>query len=67
MRLNTVKEAIDEFVDGADQFDDITMLSVKLKFYQNEDSIVTSPDMETTESVWEVIDIKTKRQNFLRK
>lgn len=61
MRLKTVKEDIDKFVGEADQFDDITMLSVKLKFYQNEDSIVTSPDMETTESVWAFIDSKTKK------
>ena len=61
MRLKTVKEAIDEFVGEADQFDDITMLSVKLKFYQNEDSIVTNPAMEATEYVWEFIDSKTKK------
>ena len=43
------------------------MLSVKMKFYQNEDSIVTSPDMETTELVWEFIDSKTKKAELSKK
>ncbi|MBQ8164379.1 MAG: SpoIIE family protein phosphatase [Clostridia bacterium] len=60
-RLLTVKAAVDEFVGDADQFDDITMLSVKMIYYQNNDRIVTSPDYESAEDVWNFIDIKTKK------
>jgi serine phosphatase RsbU (regulator of sigma subunit)/anti-sigma regulatory factor (Ser/Thr protein kinase) len=39
-----VKKDMDEFVQGADQSDDVTMLCVKIDHFQSKDSILTYPD-----------------------
>ncbi|MGN1095495.1 MAG: SpoIIE family protein phosphatase, partial [Eubacteriales bacterium] len=60
-RCRAVKREIDKFVGDADQFDDITMLTVKTHFFQNYDSIMTSPDEASVEPVWEFINRKMKK------
>lgn len=59
-RCKAVKRAIDGFVGEAEQFDDITMLSVRFNFFRNEDSILTSADSASTERVWDFINRRMK-------
>lgn len=66
-RLETVQCAIDDFVGGADQFDDITMLSVKVSFFSSYDMIIAKPDFDSAEPVWEFIDRKMKKAEIDRK
>lgn len=66
-RLKNIKKAIDEFAGEADQFDDITMLSVRLKYFVGEDCVYTSPDLETTEMVLDYVARKTKLAELPRK
>lgn len=57
---NKVKIDVDNFVGNALQFDDITMLAVKLNCLLTDDSIVLSPDSDSMNSVYNFIDIKLK-------
>ena len=59
-RLRNIKVSIDSFAGEADQFDDITMLSVKLKYFAGEESILTSPDLDATKSVLDYMYRRTK-------
>lgn len=54
-RCKTVKKAIDNFAGAAEQFDDITMLSVCFNSFQNDESIITPADAMSTERVWDFI------------
>jgi anti-sigma regulatory factor (Ser/Thr protein kinase) len=47
-------------VGKAEQFDDITMMSVRFNSFQNDESIITQADAESTERVWEFINRQTK-------
>ena len=60
-RCRTVRGAIDAFVGDAEQFDDITMLSLQFNFFRDEDSILTPADIASTEFVWDFINCKTKK------
>lgn len=60
-RCKTVKHAIDRFVGDAEQFDDITMLSVRFQSFQNDESIITQSDAWSTERVWDFINRQTKK------
>lgn len=66
-RCTTVKRAIDVFVGNAEQFDDITMLSIRFNFFQNDESILTSADSESTERVWDFINLRTKKAGLCAK
>lgn len=59
-RCWTVKRAIDAFVGDAEQFDDITMLSLRFNFFQDDESILTLADAASTEFVWDFINRRTK-------
>jgi sigma-B regulation protein RsbU (phosphoserine phosphatase) len=60
-RCKTVKCEIDKFVGECEQFDDITMLSVKFNAFHNDDSIITNVDSASTERVWDFISQRIKR------
>jgi sigma-B regulation protein RsbU (phosphoserine phosphatase) len=66
-RCKTVKRAIDSFVGDAEQFDDITMLSLRFNFFRDDESILTQADSESTERVWEFIDNRTKKAELSAK
>ena len=66
-RCKTVKSAIEEFVGDAEQFDDITMLSVRFNSFQNDESIITQSDAWSTERVWDFINRQTKKANLSSK
>lgn len=55
---NKVKSDVDKFVGNALQFDDITILAVKLNCILSNDSIVVSPDTESMNLVYNFIDNK---------
>ena len=60
----TVKRAIDGFVGDAEQFDDITMLSVRFNSFQDDESIITQADDESIERVWDFINRQTKKADL---
>ena len=60
-RCKTVKRAIDRFVGDAEQFDDITMLSVCFHSFQDDESIVTPADSGSTERVWDFISRRARK------
>ena len=66
-RCKNVKRSIDSFVGSAEQFDDITMLSVRFNCFQNAESIVTPGDSASTERVWDFISSKTKKADLSAK
>lgn len=66
-RCKNVLSQVGAFVKEAEQFDDITMLSVKLNHLQTFDRIVVCPDLESTDAVWEFIDFKIKKAELPRK
>ena len=66
-RCNDVKEAIERFVGDAEQFDDITMLSVKFNSFQDEESIITQVDDESIGRVWSFINQQTKKADLSSK
>lgn len=55
-----VKDDVDLFVGSAPQFDDITMLSVKLDHIQTHDSIITYPKAESLQIVADFLGNKLK-------
>ena len=68
-----VKHAVDRFVREAPQFDDITMLAIRLNYLQENDSIITVPSTESADLVSDFVDIQleklaieTKTANRLR-
>ena len=60
-RCKAVKNAIGGFVGEAEQFDDITMLSVKFHSFHDDESIITQADAVSTERVWEFINRQAKK------
>lgn len=66
-RCRSVKKAISEFVGGAEQFDDITMLSVRFNTFQNDESITTPADVESHECVWDFVSNRTKKAGLSHK
>ena len=60
-RCKNVKNAINRFVGDAEQFDDITMLSVKFNSFQDDESIITQADAVSTERVWDFISRQAKK------
>ena len=66
-RCKVVKSAIDGFVGNAEQFDDITMLSVRFNSFQNDESIITQADAMSTERVWDFINRQTKKAELCSK
>ena len=66
-RCKTVKNAIDRFVGAAEQFDDITMFSVKFNSFQDDESIITQADAISTERVWDFISRQTKKAELSSK
>ena len=66
-RCNDVKEAIERFVGDAEQFDDITMLSVKFNSFQDDESIITQVDDESIGRVWSFINQQTKKADLSSK
>lgn len=60
-RCRAVKAEIDRFVGDAEQFDDITMLSVRFNSFQDDESIMTQADSMSTERVWDFINRRTKK------
>ena len=60
-RCRTVKNAIDAFVGDAEQFDDITMLSLRVNYFRDDDTILTKADHASAEVVWDFISRKTKK------
>ena len=66
-RCKTVKRAINRFAGDAEQFDDITMLSVRFNSFQNDESIITQADAGSTEIVWEFINRQIKKAELVSK
>ena len=66
-RCRAVKSAIHRFVGDAEQFDDITMLSVKFNSFQDDESIITQADAGSTERVWDFINHQTKKAELSSK
>lgn len=60
-RCKNVKHSIDRFVGEAEQFDDITMLSVRFNSFQGDESIITQADDGSIERVWGFINRQTKK------
>jgi sigma-B regulation protein RsbU (phosphoserine phosphatase) len=60
-RCRTVKNAIDAFVGDAEQFDDITMLLLRVNYFRDDDTILTKADHASAEVVWDFISRKTKK------
>jgi sigma-B regulation protein RsbU (phosphoserine phosphatase) len=60
-RCKNVKHSIDRFVGEAEQFDDITMLSVHFNSFQGDESIITQADDGSVERVWDFINRQTKK------
>ena len=60
-RCKAVKNEIDIFVGDAEQFDDITMLSLRFNSFQDDECIITQADAESTERVWNFISCQTKK------
>ena len=67
LRCKTVKRDIDRFVGDAEQFDDITMLSVRFNSFQDDESIITQADAVSTERVWDFISRQTKKAEISSK
>ena len=61
LRCKSVKKAVSSFACEAEQFDDITMLSVKFHSFQDDESIITQADAMSTERVWEFINRQAKK------
>lgn len=57
---NKVKNDVDKFVGNALQFDDITILAVKLNCLLADDSIVVLPNHDSMNLVYNFIDLKLK-------
>ena len=57
---NKVKSDVDKFVGNALQFDDITILAVKLNCLLADDSIVVLPNHDSMNLVYNFIDLKLK-------
>lgn len=66
-RCKVIKNAIDRFVGVAEQFDDITMLSVKFNSFQDDESIITRADAISTERVWDFINRQAKKAELSSK
>lgn len=66
-RCKDVNKAIDSFVGDAEQFDDITMLSVKFNSFQDDESIITQLDDESIRRVWNFINHQTKKADLSSK
>ena len=64
IRCGSVKRAIKDFVGKAEQFDDITMLSVKFHSFQDDESIITQVDAISNERVWEFIGRQAKKASM---
>lgn len=60
-RCKIIKKSIDKFAGAAEQFDDITMLSVRFNSFQDDESIITQADAVSTERVWNFISRQTKK------
>ena len=60
-RCKAVKNEIDIFAGDAEQFDDITMLSLRFNSFQDDECIITQADAESTERVWNFISCQTKK------
>lgn len=60
-RCKNVKHSIDRFVGEVEQFDDITMLSVRFHSFQGDESIITQADDGSIERVWDFINRQTKK------
>ncbi|MBQ2377082.1 MAG: SpoIIE family protein phosphatase, partial [Clostridia bacterium] len=60
-RCKNLKREIDRFVGDVEQFDDITMLSIRFHSFQDEESIITQADPESIERVWDFINRQTKK------
>ena len=60
-RCKNVKHSIDRFVGETEQFDDITMLSVRFNSFQGDESIITQADDGSIERVWDFINRQTKK------
>lgn len=60
-KCKRIKGAIDTFVGEAEQFDDITMLSLRFHSFRNEERILTLTDFASTERVWDFINCQTKK------
>lgn len=58
---DTVKNDVDSFVGEADQFDDITMLCVKLGYIKSESSITVIPDKNSAETVQSFVQTFTEK------
>lgn len=60
-RCKNVKHSIDRFVGEAEQFDDITMLSVRFHSFRGDESIITQADDGSIERVRDFINRQTKK------
>lgn len=60
-RCKGVQAAIDTFVGEAEQFDDITMLSLTFHFFQNYENITTGADAGSSELVRDFIHRRTRK------
>ncbi len=66
-RCATVKTGLDRFVDAAPQFDDVTMLAVKLREIRTDDSLTVFPEPDSAESVRKFLDCKSLRYGLTKK
>lgn len=62
-----VKKDVDDFVSGAPQFDDITMLAVELKFIKGSNSITVFADDNSIKPVNEFAEALTERLSVVPK
>ena len=67
LRCRTVQKAINAFVGDAEQFDDITMLTLRFNFFGDDESILVPADLVSTEFVWDFINSQTKKAGLSSK
>lgn len=56
-----VKSSVDAFVNGAAQFDDMTMLAIKLNYISGDDSLTVRADSTSSEYLMNFIDAQAER------
>ncbi len=63
-RCQSILRTVEKFAGEAKQFDDITMLSLKVNYLQNSEKIVVYPDAASAGTVWQFIDDQTKNERI---
>ncbi|MGN1131892.1 MAG: SpoIIE family protein phosphatase, partial [Ruminococcus sp.] len=62
-----VKNDVDCFAGDVPQFDDITMLALRINYFQSKDSITLMPDSQSLEAVYHFVDNRLKELEIDKK